>query len=223
MATAQNEPQQDALPWQKRVADLCTAARAPLAVGVIWLGLARGKAGIQATLIVLLLAATLDTLDGYFARLSHYPHQTWVGSHDLAFDIGFSVALLLYLSLAGYLSPYLAVLHAGFWLLVFGNQISSSNTLAVLFQAPIYIGVVLAAVLHNVNLMGWIAVWVGVMLAFAGKRFFHVRAPAFFKDLGERIPHRRQGVERCLHDHESVSITDREPGCASMVHRSRQP
>ena len=223
MMAARPDPEQAALPWQKRVADLCTASRAPLAIIVIWLGLARGKDGVQAALIMLLAAATLDTLDGYFARLSHYPHQTWMGSHDLALDIGFSVALLLYLSLAGYLSPYLAALHAGFWLLLFGNQITSSNTLAVLFQAPIYMGVVLAAVLHNVDLMGWIGVWVGVMLAFAGKRFLQVRVPAFFEDLGERILHGRQWLVRHLHDRGSVNITDCEQGGASMIHRSRQP
>ena len=88
------------MPWQKRVADLCTVARGPLALVPVWLGLTRGKDGIQLAFILLLVAATLDTLDGFLARLSHYPHQTWAGSHDLAFDIGFSVALLVYLALA---------------------------------------------------------------------------------------------------------------------------
>ncbi|MEW6577761.1 MAG: CDP-alcohol phosphatidyltransferase family protein [Chloroflexota bacterium] len=176
------------MPWQKRVADLCTAARGPLALALVWLGIVRGKDGIQLAFILLLVAATLDTLDGFLARLSHYPHQTWVGSHDLAFDIAFSVALLVYLSLAGYLSPYLTAFYVGFWLLVFGSQNTLSNTLAVLFQAPIYAGVVIAAVLHDLNMILWIAIWVGLMLVFAGKRFFRVRLPGFFQDLSRKIP-----------------------------------
>lgn len=184
MTTANTGPGQEIISWQKRVADLCTAARGPLAFALIWLGIVRGKDGIQLAFLLLLAAATLDTLDGFFARLSPYPHQTWVGSHDLTFDIGFSAALLLYLSLAGYLSPYLSALYTGSWILIFANQtVLSSNTLAVLFQAPIYAGTVIAAVLHNLNLLWWITIWASLMLAFAGKRFFHVRLPAFFEDL----------------------------------------
>jgi hypothetical protein len=176
------------MPWQKRAADFCTAVRGPLALALVWLGIARGKDGIQLAFILLLVAATLDTLDGFLARLSHYPHQTWVGSHDLAFDLAFSVALLGYLTLAGYLSPYLTVFYAGFWLVVLGSQNTLSNTLAVLFQAPIYAGVVIAAVLHDLNMILWTAIWVGLMLVFAGKRFFQVRLPGFFQDLSGKIP-----------------------------------
>ncbi len=194
----------DALPWQKRMADLCTAARGPLAFALIWLGIVRGKDGIQLAFIVLLVAATLDTLDGYFARLSPYPHQTWVGSHDLAFDIGLSTALMFYLCAAKFLSPYLATLYTGCWILILWNQTTLSSTLGVLFQAPIYMGVVLAAVLHNVNLILWIAIWVSLMLVFAGKRFFHVRLPAFFDDLFGRILSRKRWPGRRIRDRERV-------------------
>ncbi len=176
------------MPWQKCAADLCTAARGPLALVLVWLGITRGKDGIQLAFILLLLAATLDTLDGFLARISHYPHQTWVGSHDLAFDIAFSLALLGYLTLAGYLSPYPAALYVGFWLLLLGSQGALSNTLAVLFQAPIYAGIVIATLLHDLNIILWTAIWVGLMLAFAGKRFFRVRVPEFFQGLSEKIP-----------------------------------
>jgi len=176
------------MPWQKRVADLCTAARGPLALVLVWLGVARGRDGIQLAFILLLLAVTLDTLDGFLARLSHYPHQTWIGSHDLAFDIAFSLALLAYLTLAEYLSPYPAALYMGFWLLVLGSQGTLSNALAVLFQAPIYAGIIIAALLNDLNIVLWTVLWVGLMLAFAGKRFFRVRMPEFFQDLFNKIP-----------------------------------
>lgn len=202
MSAAKTEREQNALPWQKRVADLCTVARGPLALALVWLGIERGKDSIQLAFILLLVAATLDTLDGYFARLSPYPHQTWVGSHDLGFDLGFSTALLIYLAFAGYLSPYLAALYGGFWILIFGSQIALPSTLAVLFQAPIYVGVALAAVLHNADLMLWIAIWLGLMLAFAGKRFFHVRLPAFFEDLFKKTLNGRYWSGHRTHDRE---------------------
>lgn len=175
------------MPWQKRVADLCTAARGPLALLLIWLGISRGKDGIQIAFLLLLAAATLDTMDGYFARISNSPHQTWIGEHDLVFDMGFSLALLLYLSLAGYLSPILAALYTGFWVVVFSNQPMLSNTLAVLSQAPVYAGTVLAAVVASAQAIVLIAVWVSVMLLFAGKRFFNIRLPAFFEDFARRF------------------------------------
>lgn len=187
MTSANADTKQGTMPWQKRVADLCTTARGPLAGVLVWIGIDRGKDGIQLALLLLLVAATLDTLDGYFARLSPYPVQTWVGSHDLAFDIGFSAGLLLYLALASYVSPYLAVLYAGFWIIVFfGNRFPLSNTLAVVAQAPIYAGISLAAVLHDPGILLWIVLWVSLMLAFAGKRFFRVRLPAFFEAFLER-------------------------------------
>jgi phosphatidylglycerophosphate synthase len=175
------------MPWKKRVADLFTIARGPLALVLIWLGVVRGKDGVQLAFALLLIAITLDTLDGYLARLSHYPYQTWIGAHDVAFDIGFSVALLLYLTSAGFLSPYLAAVHVGLWVWILRGQELTANSLAVLFQAPMYAGVTLAAVLRNVNLIAWIGIWLALMLAFAAKRFFRVRLPAFVHDLSDRI------------------------------------
>ncbi len=64
---------------------------------------------------MLLLAATIDTLDGYFARLAPGTHTTWVGSHDLFFDLLFSTALLFYLVLAGVAGPYFGALYLAGW------------------------------------------------------------------------------------------------------------
>jgi len=173
-------------PWQKRAADLCTLSRALLALALVWLGIHRGKDGVQIVFVLLLVAVTLDTLDGYLARVSGYPHQTWVGAHDLGFDLGFSAALLIYLALAGYLSPTLAALYAGAWITVFFLRVMPLSTLAVLFQGPIYLGVLLAALVHDPALVLWLALWLMVALAFAGKRFFRVRLPEFIDSLIHR-------------------------------------
>ena len=96
---------------------------------------------------------------------------------------------------AGYLSPYLGALYAAFWIVIFGSQTGLANTPAVLFQAPIYAGIGLAAIFHDLNLIVWTAIWVGLMLAFAGKRFFQVRVPAFFNDLFARVLSRRRETD----------------------------
>lgn len=179
---ATNTERRRRLPWQKRVADLCTAARGPLAAALVWLGIDRGKDGIQLALLLLLAAATLDTLDGYFARLSPAAPQTWIGAHDLLFDVLFSAALLLYLGLAGYLAPWLVAAYAIFWIAIFWMH-TVAYIPAVFFQAPIYAAVVLAAIFDNVNRLVWLAIWVAVMLIFAGRRFFRVRVPTFLAGL----------------------------------------
>lgn len=176
-------------PWQKRAADLCTALRAPLALLLVWLGIQRGKDGIQMALLLLLVAVTLDTLDGYLARVSAWPQQTWIGSHDLTFDVGYSAAMLLYLTIAGYLAPYLAALYAVGWIGLFAYFAAHLSTLAVIFQAPIYLGILLAALVDDLSALVGLVLWAVVMLAFAGRRFFGVRVPAFFDSvLGKAHP-----------------------------------
>ena len=49
-------------------------------------------------------------------------------------------------------------------------------------RLSLYAGIALAAIFHNVDSLLWVAIWVGVMLTFAGRRFFHVRLPAFFEE-----------------------------------------
>jgi len=175
------------MPWQKRLADGCTAARAPLALALVWLGLEHGKGDVQLAYALLLAAATLDTLDGYFARLCACPQQTWIGSHDLAFDILFSAALLLYLTLAGFAPLSLAALWAGAWILIVWVRGTLSNTEAVLFQAPIYAGMLAAVALRAPVAIPWSLGWAAIMLVFAGRRFFAVRLPSFFGDLARRL------------------------------------
>lgn len=170
------------MPWQKRVADFLTLTRAPLAVVLIWLGIERERSGIEIAWALLLVAATVDTLDGYFARIAPGGHQTWVGSHDLLFDVLFSGALLVYLVLAGYIVPLLAAAYAGIWLAIAMMTTGAANIRAVIFQAPIYLKTVLAALEANSSVFWWTAAWLLIMGLFAGRRFLYVRVPALLRD-----------------------------------------
>ncbi len=173
--------------WQKRVADLLTLARLPLALALIVLGIAHGRQGIATALALFLVAVTFDSLDGHLARRSRTKRQTWIGAHDLECDIAFSVAILGYLALAKYVAPLLIAAYFGLWMVIFHGQVTISHTLAVLFQAPAYAGIVVAATFTDAALIIPVAAWLGVMFLLAGQRFLRVRVPAFFGDLFENV------------------------------------
>lgn len=175
------------MPWQKKVADLFTLSRAIMAPVVVWIGVEYGAEGIEAVMVLLLVAATLDTLDGYFARLSRSPVQTWIGAHDVLFDVTFSTSLLVYLVLAERVPVLLAAVHGVTWLWIFTRQRAIANSFAVLYQGPIYLVVVIAAVNYRAPVLIWLLSWLALAGVFAWRRFFTVRVPAFFDDLQERI------------------------------------
>lgn len=170
------------MPWQKRVADFLTLTRAPLAVALIWLGVTQERNGIEAAWALLLTAATVDTMDGYFARIAPGSHKTWVGSNDLLFDVLFSTALLAYLVLAGYVALLLAAAYLALWAVIVFTTSGYANVRAVLFQGPIYLITVFAAARADSRVYGWTAIWLVIMLLFAGRRFLNVRLPALLRD-----------------------------------------
>ena len=73
--------------WAKYVADGLTALRAVLAVAIAAVGIARGADGLEAAIVLVLVAWTTDWLDGPVARRSRSERRTWVGEQDLAVDI----------------------------------------------------------------------------------------------------------------------------------------
>ena len=170
------------MPWQKQLADFLTLTRAPLAMALVWLGFTRERSGIEAAWLLLLMAATVDTMDGYFARIAPGNHKTWVGSNDLLFDVLFSMALLAYLVLAGYVGLLLAAAYLALWAMIVFTTSGYANVRAVLFQGPIYLITVFAAGEANGRVYGWTAVWLVIMLLFAGRRFLNVRLPALLRD-----------------------------------------
>ena len=173
--------------WQKRVADLLTISRVFLAAIVVWVAIESGKDGIQAALVLLIVAATFDTLDGYFARQSQDARQTWIGAHDLEFDLIFSTSLLVYLVLADYVPLAWGAAHFLFWMWVFRQQAAIPNSYAILFQAPMYAGIALAAVQDNPSVLLRVAVWLAVMFIFARRRFLYVRLPRLVQDFHHNV------------------------------------
>jgi len=175
------------MPWQKRIADALTLTRVPLALGVVWLGADQGRGGLYSAWLLLLLTATIDTLDGFFARLSPRLVKTWIGSHDLSFDLIFSTALLGYLVLAEVVSLALAALYLGGWALLMLTTHGSASVRAVIFQGPIYLITVLAAAMQAPRILLWTALWLAVMGLFTGRRFLSVRLPVLLHEFAQSV------------------------------------
>jgi phosphatidylglycerophosphate synthase len=177
--------------WVKRVADALTVSRVGLALAVVWIALRQGADGAVTVMWLLVLTATIDTLDGILARRSGCEGQTWIGEHDVEFDVVFSVSLLYYLCEAGFVPLVGAALYFAVWMVLFWHQDTISTSFAVLFQGPLYLWVVLVGVLDDPGQIKWLLGWGVVMLVFGGRRFLGKRVPAFFRDLQEQTSRRK--------------------------------
>ena len=78
--------------------------------------------------------------------------------------------------------PLLAAAYAGIWLASAMMTNGAANIRAVIFQAPIYLKTVLAALEANSSVFWWTAAWLLIMGLFAGRRFLYVRVPALLRD-----------------------------------------
>jgi len=93
----------------KMLADILTGGRFLLGLYLIWLGLCRDAQTITAAALVLLFAWASDVLDGPLARRDPRGLHTWVGDRDLEADMTVAIGVWAYLSLTGFIHPWLAV------------------------------------------------------------------------------------------------------------------
>jgi hypothetical protein len=105
-------------------------------------------------------------------------------------DIFVSLCLGLYLTLAGFVSPQLALLYALGWALVFGLA-GRNHALLMLIQAPIYAWfawiALTTALPAGLCLVGWLA----LATLINWSRFAHQVVPGFLHDVGQAMhrPH----------------------------------
>ena len=93
----------------KTLADTLTSARLLLGPYLMWLGWREGPEAIRPATLTLLVAWATDVLDGPLARRDPRGIHTWIGDHDLEADVTVALGVWIYLALAGFLSPWLAV------------------------------------------------------------------------------------------------------------------
>ncbi len=180
----------------KIIADMITFSRLLLSICLIWFGIEFGVQALPWVVWIMILSWTGDSLDGAFARHSGMKKQTWVGAHDLHFDMTIAAALLLYLALAGLVPLPRAIFYLLIWAVVFW-RFDINSTLGKLFQAPIYGWFIVVSIRETPSSGLWILVWLVVAIILTWPRFPDQIIPEFVDGMAEMwqrlVSHLRNG------------------------------
>jgi hypothetical protein len=168
----------------KQIADFVTLLRGTLGFGLVWLGLTEGAQGLQKAIFIMILAWTGDAVDGKIARRSKQTYQTWIGDHDLQFDMAVSFSLLVYLITSGFLNIWIASVYVLTWTFILWRW-RNVKALGMLSQAPVYGYFILVALLELPNVGIWILVWIITVLIITWPRFPKEVVPGFLKGMRE--------------------------------------
>lgn len=138
----------------KTLADTLTSVRFLLAFYLVWLGWQKGPEAIGSAALALLVAWVTDVLDGPLARRDPRGIRTWIGDRDLEADVAVALGIWIYLTLAGFLSPWLA----GLYLVIAAGMVyrSGSAQLAWGLQALPYGAMIWTS--------WWAEPWCGLLL-----------------------------------------------------------
>lgn len=165
----------------KTVADLLTVVRFCLAGFMVWIGGQGGAGALPTVVIVLILAWMTDVLDGPLARRDPLARRTWIGDRDLEADMSVGLAVLAYLTLAGYLTlkvaiGYVVICVALVWYF-------RSPHLGWAIQAPPYFGLICAALRdapgYGLAVLGYIA----LVIVVTWPRFPQMVVPEFLEGM----------------------------------------
>jgi phosphatidylglycerophosphate synthase len=162
----------------KQVADMLTIGRALIGLGLVLLGLVQGAAGLPAAVLLMLMSWTSDSLDGMFARRSRMQYHTWIGDHDLEFDIVVSLGLLIYMLAAGLVNQWLAVTYFIFIMFIYWYA-GFPRSLGMLLQAPVYGWFIWVAVRDAPQAGLWLLVWIIAAVIITWPRFPRDIVPDF--------------------------------------------
>ena len=136
------------------LADLLTRSRALLGLLIAWLGLWRGREGLAAVCLAVLVSWFSDLIDGPLARRDVVHEQTWVGRHDAEADLFTSAGVALYLTFSGFVAAWMGV---GVLMLFLTLWILHSRQLAWPLYAMPY-ALLIKIVFTNLPVWGWILV-----------------------------------------------------------------
>lgn len=168
----------------KQLADFVTLFRVFLGLGFVCLGLTEGALGLNKAVLIMIAAWTGDALDGRIARKSKNYYHTWIGDHDLEFDMAVSCCLLVYLTASDYIGVWIAGAYVLFWVFVIWRW-SNFNVLGMLSQTPIY-GYFIWIAATRLPLVGmWIFIWMVVALIITWPQFPQQVVPGFLRGLRE--------------------------------------
>lgn len=166
----------------KYLADFLTLSRLFIFALLVWLGWSTGIEGIQIAAIFIIYSWTSDMLDGYLARRSRTDLKTWIGDHDLYFDMLAAVGLLIYLTSAGFINVSMSIIYILIWVILFW-WFGLLSALGKLFQAPVYAWF-LYIVFLNAPIYGWaMVIFLLLAIVFTWPRFPQQTIPDFISGL----------------------------------------
>ena len=172
----------------KQVADFITAIRGLLVLVFPLLGGLYGKDALSWVASFLVANWTGDSIDGPLARRSSRQYRTWIGDHDLEIDIAVSIGLLLYMTLAGFLQPFVTILYLLVWAIYF--KVSGiPRSMGMLFQAPIYAWFIYLSLKHVPSAGILLIAWLLAAMVVTWPKFIHEVIPDFLDGIHSLLRH----------------------------------
>jgi hypothetical protein len=111
-------------------------------------------------------------------------YNSWIGDHDLEFDMAVSCALLVYLITSGFVNAWVASIYILLWTFILWRW-KNLRVLGMLSQAPIY-GYFIAVALLLVPKFGvWILVWIAAAVIITWPQFPNMIVPGFLNGMRE--------------------------------------
>jgi hypothetical protein len=172
----------------KTLADTLTGVRLLIALYLVWLGWHKGPDAIGSAGLALLAAWITDVLDGPLARCDPRDIRTWIGDRDLEADMAVALGVWIYLTLAGFLSLWLAGIYlvvAGVVLWRFGSDQLAWGIQALPYGAMIW---------TSWRLVPWcgllLVVYCGLVIVVTWPRFPRHTVPEFLNGMRDLWPGR---------------------------------
>lgn len=178
----------------KYFADFLTFSRLLLAASLAWLGWSRGVEGLQLASLLMIASWVSDVIDGSLARRSRVSFITWIGNHDLYFDISVAVGLLIFMTAAGYINTSLSIVYILFWGVLFW-RFGILSALGKLFQTPIYAWFIFVT-FRFAPIYGWMMmIFLLFVIGFTWPRFPQETVPGFLSGFRHAEDNAQDGFE----------------------------
>ena len=175
----------------KYLADFLTCSRILISGLLAWIGWSQGADGLQLASILMLTSWMSDVMDGSLARWSQVQYSTWIGNHDLYFDMSVAVGLLVFLTASNLINPSISIIYVICWIFLFW-RFGILSALGKLFQAPIY-GWFIVVTFQNEPLFAWLMmIFLLLAVIFTWPRFPQDTVPSFVTGFGIPIRYWRE-------------------------------
>lgn len=172
----------------KYIADFLTFSRLLIAVILGLMGWILGPDSLQFALILIIYAWASDIIDGSLARSSRVSVKTWIGDHDLYFDMSVAVGLSIYLTAAGYLNTPVSIVYILLWSLLFW-RFGILSFLGKLFQTPVYAWFLFVTFRFEPIFAVVIVIFLLIAIIFTWPRFPQETVPDFLSEFDNVKPY----------------------------------